>query len=497
MTLERLTQQRDQVRRMVQAEIEAIRFMQQNRAATVAMTRDWLEISQAEAEESYDFALPAFVSDGRIDVPGLARYVAAEKANGTLPADFEIERILDPTLAEEAVRALEAPPSTALRSKPHTVPTQDYSWSWSDRMFYKAVHVHTSPWSIRVIRETALGVTERPPVATRTDLAIETSGLVKVYGGETRALDGITFAVEPGELFGLLGPNGAGKTTTIRILATLLQATAGTARVLGFDVANAAGGGAQAPRSGAANGGLDAFSTGRETLELAGHLHRMPGRRGAAPCRRAARADGADVGRQEADRDLFRRDEADGWTSRAPSCTGPSCSSSTSPPKGLDPQSRTVLWEELERINQAGTTMLLTTHYMEEADRLCSRLAIIDNGQIVVEAAPGELKRSVGADTVVLQLEAAAGELERLRAEVRRLLAGWSRRRITAHPGGVALRVPNASAAIPVLLRRLEGNGLRIIGLQMSQPSLDDVFMNYTGRRIREEAADQPMVMGW
>ena len=95
---------------MVQAEIEAIRFMRQNRAATVTITRDWLEISQAEAEESYDFALPAFNPDGHIDVPGLVRYVAAEKANGTLPADFQVERILDTTLAEEAVRALEAPP---------------------------------------------------------------------------------------------------------------------------------------------------------------------------------------------------------------------------------------------------------------------------------------------------------------------------------------------------------------------------------------------------
>jgi NitT/TauT family transport system substrate-binding protein len=108
-TLERLTQQRDQVRRVVQAEIEAIRFMQQNRAATVALTRDWLEITQAEAEESYDFALPAFIPDGRVDVPGLVRYVAAEKANGTLPADFQVERIVDTALAEEAVRALEGP----------------------------------------------------------------------------------------------------------------------------------------------------------------------------------------------------------------------------------------------------------------------------------------------------------------------------------------------------------------------------------------------------
>jgi ABC-2 type transport system ATP-binding protein len=167
------------------------------------------------------------------------------------------------------------------------------------------------------------------------------------------------------------------------------------------------------------------------------------------------------------------------------------------PTEGLDPQSRTALWEELERISQAGTTMLLTTHYMEEADRLCSRLAIIDNGQIVVEATQGELKRSIGTDTVVLQLEA-AGDLNHQRAEVRRRLEGMVEAgAVTAHPGGVALAVPNASAAIPALLRRLDGDGLRVTGLQMSQPSLDDVFMKYTGRHIREEAADQPIILGW
>jgi daunorubicin resistance ABC transporter ATP-binding subunit len=334
-------------------------------------------------------------------------------------------------------------------------------------------------------------------VASRTELAIETSGLVKVYGGETRALDGITFAVAPGELFGLLGPNGAGKTTTIRILATLLQATAGTARVLGFDVAHQSQ--EVRKRLGLAlqTVSLDAFSTGRETLELAGRLHRMP----AAALRRrtdellelmglasvASKLTGTYSGGMRR-----RLDLASALMHR------PELLILDEPTEGLDPQSRTALWEELERINQAGTTMLLTTHYMEEADRLCSRLAIIDNGQIVVEAAPGELKRSIGADTVVLQLEAPAGDLDRLRAAVRRLLEGMvEASAITAHPGGVALQVPNASAAIPVLLRRLDGNGLRIIGLQMSQPSLDDVFMKYTGRRIREEAADQPIVMGW
>src|SRR5207249_7589726 len=110
------------------------------------------------------------------------------------------------------------------------------------------------------------------------------------------------------------------------------------------------------------------------------------------------------------------------------------------PTEGLDPQSRVALWEELERVSKAGTTMLLTTHYMEEADRLCSRLAIIDHGQIVVEGAPGELKRGIGADTVVLQLDAADGDLGRQRSEVRRLLEGMlGPAEVSAHPAGVAL----------------------------------------------------------
>jgi ABC-2 type transport system ATP-binding protein len=168
------------------------------------------------------------------------------------------------------------------------------------------------------------------------------------------------------------------------------------------------------------------------------------------------------------------------------------------PTEGLDPQSRTALWEELERINQAGTSMLLTTHYMEEADRLCSRLAIIDNGRIVVEGAPSELKRTIGADTVVLQLGSSNGDLESLQAKARQLLDGMlPPDAVTPHPTGVSLSVPDANQAVPALLRRLDEEGLPITGLQMSQPSLDSVFMKYTGRHIREEAADQPISLGW
>ncbi len=334
-------------------------------------------------------------------------------------------------------------------------------------------------------------------MGTDTGAAVETQELAKVYGGQTRALDGISFRVERGALFGLLGPNGAGKTTTIRILATLLRATSGTARVAGFDVASQ-------PREVRERLGLamqtptlDAFSTGRETLELAGRLHRMP----SAELRR--RTD-----------ELL---ELMGLTSVATKLTGtysggmkrrldlagalvhrPEVLILDEPTEGLDPQSRTALWEELERISGTGTTMLLTTHYMEEADRLCSRVAIIDNGQIVVEGGPAELKRGIGADTVVLQLEGADGDGEGRVADVRRLLQDMlDPAAVTGHAAGVTLAVKNASTAIPGLLRRLEQDGLRICGLQMSQPSLDDVFLRYTGRHIREESADQPIVLGW
>jgi len=334
----------------------------------------------------------------------------------------------------------------------------------------------------------------RPDAAPKTSRAIiEVRDLVKVYGGDTRALDGITFSVAPGEVFGFLGPNGAGKTTTIRILATLLTATAGTARVAGFDVAadphevrKRLGLAAQTPS-------LDAFSTGRESLELAGRLHRMLGadvRRRAGELLElmglgsvAGKLTGAYSGGMKR-----RLDLATALMHR------PEVLILDEPTEGLDPQSRSALWEELERISAAGTTMMLTTHYMEEADRLCSRLAIVDNGQIVVEGEPAALKRGVGADVVLLQFEIPDGEGQV--AQVRRLLDGIvDSDAVTPHPVGVALAVPDASAAIPALLRRLEGDGLSISGLQMSQPTLDDVFMKYTGRSIREEAADQPIIL--
>jgi daunorubicin resistance ABC transporter ATP-binding subunit len=333
---------------------------------------------------------------------------------------------------------------------------------------------------------------------TEGQAVIEVENLVKVYGNDTRAVDEITFSVAPGELFGFLGPNGAGKTTTIRVLATLLNATSGTARVAGFDVATepqevrrALGLAMQTPT-------LDAFSTGRETLELSGRLHRMPG-----PERKARADELLELMNLTAVARKLTGTYSGGMKRRLDLAAAlmhrPKALILDEPTEGLDPQSRTALWEELERISKLGTTMLLTTHYMEEADRLCSRLAIIDNGKIVVEGSPEELKRSMGADTVVLQLDGFGddnqdGQVKRVQERLRDLVAADA---VKPHPAGVSLAVANSSSAIPELLRRLDGDGVNITGLQMTQPSLDDVFLKHTGRRIRAEAADQPMILGW
>ncbi len=347
--------------------------------------------------------------------------------------------------------------------------------------------------------------------------AIETEGLVKIYRGGTRALDDVSLEVAPGELFGLLGPNGAGKTTAIRVLATLLRATAGTARVVGLDVVTQAVEVRRRLGLAMQNPTLDAFSTGRETLELAGRLQGMA----AAAVRRRSDELLELMGLSSVAKKLAGT-YSGGMKRRLDVAAAlvhcPELLILDEPTEGLDPQSRTALWEELERINASGTTMLLTTHYMEEADRLCSRVAIIDYGRIVVDGAPGALKQGIGADTVVLQIEsdgaadlgvvaepagansdgAGAGAPSDPVVLVRRLLEGMvAPGAVIAHPVGVSLAVPNANAAVPALLRRLESDGLRVTGLQVTQPTLDDVFMKYTGRRIREEAADQPLLLGW
>jgi ABC-2 type transport system ATP-binding protein len=331
-----------------------------------------------------------------------------------------------------------------------------------------------------------------------TDVVVEVRDLVKVYKGGVRAVDGVSFTVERGGFFGFLGPNGAGKTTTIRIISTLLLPTSGSARLMGLDVVREAARVRRRIGFAMQQVALENLATGRENLELIGRLHGMP------RVEIARRADEllelmnlAHVGRKLAGT------YSGGMRRRLDLATAlmhrPDVLFLDEPTEGLDPQSRSALWDELLRINAQGTTMFLTTHYMEEADRLCRRLAIIDDGRIAVEGTPAELKRSVGADTVSLTLGLEDGmDPEGAREAIAGRLGGLPI--VTAvqpTPEGVELSVADAHRAVPELLRHLDGSGARVSGLSMREPSLDDVFLRYTGKRIRLEEADQPLSLGW
>jgi ABC-2 type transport system ATP-binding protein len=310
--------------------------------------------------------------------------------------------------------------------------------------------------------------------------------------GGVEALRGVSLRVPRGAVVGLLGPNRAGKTTLVKLLLSLSRPTSGTITRLDRPASDTR----TLAKVGYVheNQHFPRYLTADELLRFYGSLALVSSESLSKQVDRLLDLVGLADRRHEPIA-RFSKGMVQRLGLAQALLNEPELLILDEPTEGLDPQSRAALWEELERISASGTTMLLTTHYMEEADRLASRLAIIDNGQIVVEGAPAELKREVGSDTVLLQLESPDGDGQL--TEVRRLLAGIvDADAVTRHPAGVALAVPNAGSAIPELLRRLDGNGLRITGLQMSEPSLDDVFMKYTGRRIREESADQPIILG-
>jgi ABC-2 type transport system ATP-binding protein len=334
--------------------------------------------------------------------------------------------------------------------------------------------------------------------SVRQGSAISVVDLVKVYKGGTRAVDGISVEVSEGEIFGFLGPNGAGKTTTIRVLATLLRPTSGTARVAGLDVVKDADEVRRRVGFAMQSIALDDLATGREHLELMGRLHGMPSTELRQRVEELLELVGlTNVGKKLAGTysgGMRRRlDLATALVHR------PEVLFLDEPTEGLDPQSRIALWEELRRVNERGTTLFLTTHFMDEADKLCQRLAIIDQGRIVVEGRPEVLRRSVGGEVVSLVIEA-DGQEERVRQQtaVEERLAGFDGLvRLERQDDGVALYVTDAAAAIPGIVRRLDGDGISLGSLTMSRPTLDDVFLQYTGKRIREEDADRPLATGW
>jgi ABC-2 type transport system ATP-binding protein len=307
--------------------------------------------------------------------------------------------------------------------------------------------------------------------------AIVVDGLEKAYGRTIKALAGIRFSVPEGEVFGLLGPNGAGKSTTVRILATLTKADAGSALVAGHDVASEAGAVRRAIGYVPQASGVDREATGRENLVLQGRLQGMRGpdleRRSAELLETFGLADKANALVNTYSGGMKRRlDVAMGLVHR------PQVLFLDEPTTGLDPEARAAMWGELESLAAIERlTILLTTHYLEEADRLAGRVAIVSEGKVVVEGTPEALKQELRGDAVAVELDGA--DTDRA-TELVRGLAGVHE--VTRDGRRLHLRVDQGAQAVPVILAALDGAGAVVNAVTVSRPSLDDVYLHHTGR---------------
>ena len=317
---------------------------------------------------------------------------------------------------------------------------------------------------------------------------IEVKGLVKVYPGGIRAVDGIDFSVEKGEFVGFLGPNGAGKSTTLKVLSTLLKKTAGRVLVAGHDVDKDPMAVRRSIGFAMQEVGLDDLVSGREFLVMQGLLYKLP--------------------RREAERRAEELIELVGLTSAADRKVGsysggmrrridligalmpsPPLLFLDEPTTGLDPQSRMAIWEQLMRLNRDGVTILLTTQMMDEADHLCQRLAIIDQGRIIAGGSPQELKSQMGGDVISIAIDSAGPEQRG--AQVAKAEALVAERGYVIIPAagdnGLSVQVENGSSAAPDLLRLLYENGVLVSDLSVASPSLNDVFLDLTGHEIRTD----------
>jgi len=318
--------------------------------------------------------------------------------------------------------------------------------------------------------------------------AVEAVDLVKTFGKGARAvhaLRGLSFQVPAGTVFGLLGPNGAGKSTTVRILATLSAPDAGHATVAGLDVRRSPDAVRRALGYVSQRPGFDPVATGRENLVLQGRLHGLP----AAGCRRRAdellgRLDLLDAA------DRLCRTWSGGMQRKLDVAMGlvhrPRVLFLDEPTTGLDPQARRELWDAITRLSRHdGVSVLLTTHYLEEADQLADRLLIVDDGRAVAQGTPDELKAALGSDTVRLEF-------------ADRHQAGPARAAIGALPGvggaladdlTVTARVADGVGALPGILDAVARTGARATSVAVARPSLDDVYLHHAGRRFTQTGA--------
>ncbi len=315
---------------------------------------------------------------------------------------------------------------------------------------------------------------------------ITVKDLVEVYPDGTKAVDNISFDVEEGEFFGFLGPNGAGKSTTIKVLTTLLRKTSGHAQVAGYDLD-------KSPKEIRKVIGVlsqetivDIDLTGKENLRLQGRLEQMHGsileNRVNELLKMVQLEDFADKPAGRYSGGMKKRlDLASALIHK------PKLLFLDEPTTGLDPQSRASIWDYLDELNrEEGITIFLTTQYLEEADKLCRQLSIIDHGKIIAKGSPAELKQAIGHDTITLSLKnpkdpSLRSETKKILQEVQGVVD------VTDSDGGVVAHAKNANEIIADVVTALDRNNIRPLSLSMSSPTLDDVFLHHTGRRIRPE----------
>jgi ABC-2 type transport system ATP-binding protein len=318
---------------------------------------------------------------------------------------------------------------------------------------------------------------------------ISTQRLTKIFSGDVRAVDGVDFKVDTGEVFGFLGPNGAGKTTTIKILNTLILPTSGTATVAGFDILKSPDEVRKRIGYVAQDVGVDEHATGKENLTFYGHLYRL---------------DNKTI--EQRVKELFERVDLTGSENRMVSTYSggmrkrldlamgiihqPQILFLDEPTTGLDPQTRAHIWDYIRNLAKTmGVTIFLTTQYMEEADRLADRIAIIDLGKIIATGTPDELKRSIGGDVLTLSLRVDKDEeSQELIRRTQSVLSGKPFvTRTQAADSELAVYVKDGGVAIPTIMQLLANEGIEVKTISMSRPSLDDVFLKYTGRTIRAQ----------
>jgi ABC-2 type transport system ATP-binding protein len=317
--------------------------------------------------------------------------------------------------------------------------------------------------------------------------AVSVTALRKSFGSGPRrvqALRGVDLRVDPGQIYGFLGPNGAGKTTTLRILTTLLRADSGTATVSGLDVRRQPAEVRRRIGYVGQLGGADLAATGEENLYLQGRLH---GLTAAETRRRAAQLS------EELDLRGFVgrivRTCSGGQRRRLEVALGlihhPEVLFLDEPTLGLDPQNRAHLWDQLRALCGAGTSIVITTHYLDEADQLCDRVAIIDQGRIVAEGTPAELKGRHHAG-VTIAIRRVAGDLAVVTSDLANLPSVLG---VRIEGDAVRVEVAETTSALAAIFDRLRGHGIEVLRVALSEPSLDDVFLHETGRSLRDAAA--------